>query len=142
MKLMVMQREIQMAINVARARDQLQICGTVYSVFASGIMIRAATGASVPGIAGVPLIGGGIALSNLFDMAYGTKMVRVRREAEAILGDERERARLFVPPRQAPFFDKYEEELKTETALFGSVGPVGAYWPSFLGLAVKGPPEK
>uniref|UniRef100_A0A7S1UDC7 Plasminogen receptor (KT) n=1 Tax=Phaeomonas parva TaxID=124430 RepID=A0A7S1UDC7_9STRA len=135
LRAVMIQREIQMAVNVAKARDTLQWFGGLYSAFAGAVTLRALTGGRLPGIVGVPLVMGGFGLANLADMVYGTKLVRVRKEAERILDDPYQRARLFVPPKQAPFYEFYGPELPLDEELNSGIGPVGFYWPGFLGLA-------
>uniref|UniRef100_A0A0G4I3V5 Uncharacterized protein n=1 Tax=Chromera velia CCMP2878 TaxID=1169474 RepID=A0A0G4I3V5_9ALVE len=129
----MMQREVQMSVNIAKARDTLMWFGGLYTFF-----IGAATGAAAAGkghpLMLAPVILGGFGLSNLADMAYGTKLTRVVKEAEHILEHEKGR---FVPMKQA-MFDKYygEEERKFHKG----VQAVGFYWPSFLPMhRPKGP---
>ena len=97
---MMVQREIQMAVNIARARDTLMVFGSAWGLLTSGIVTAKVLGKPVPPVAGVPVIVGGLLLGNLYDMAYGNKMLRVAKEAEYMLDNERGR---FVPFRQAPF---------------------------------------
>ena len=89
----------QMAINIANARDTVQIFGSVWATFVAGVAIAKLSGRTVPPVAGVPIAIGGILLGNIADMAYGNKLARVSKEAEHIL--VKERARL-VPMKQAP----------------------------------------
>jgi len=72
---------------------------------------------------------GAFALSNIYDAAYGNKMLRVVRETEHLLEHERGR---FCPPKQAPFRGVYSED---EAADLGAATPVGELWPSFLPMS-------
>lgn len=124
--------EIQMAVSVAKARDTLQWFGGLYTCLVTGVVLKAVLKPPVPPVAFIPVVLGGFGLANTIDMAYGNKLVRVRREAEAILDDEYERLRLFVPPHQAPFHRMYGQELEAEKEQFGDVHRTGSYWPSFI----------
>jgi len=121
---LMMQREIQMAINIARARDQLQIFGTAWLTLVSGVSIATLAKRPVPPIAGVPIVVGGIMLGNLADMAYGNKLARINKEASHLL--EYERARL-VPFPQAPFAKFYTEAERA--ALYDPATAVGDLLP-------------
>eukprot|EP00038_Savillea_parva_P020437 m.31365 g.31365 ORF g.31365 m.31365 type:complete len:157 (-) comp4794_c0_seq1:63-533(-) len=121
---MMIQREIQMAINVAKARDALQWYGGLYAAGMTGASFAAMAG-KLPKVAAVPAVVGGFMLANMADMAYGTKLMRVQREAENILAEERA---FFVPPNQAPFSYLYSNEQD----LVSGVSPVSALWPPFL----------
>jgi len=95
---MMMQREINMALNIAKARDTIQIFGTIYGIFVGGVGVaKFVAKKPVPSIVGVPVVIGGIVLGNIADMAYGNKLGRVVKEAEYILDNERAR---FVPFKQ------------------------------------------
>jgi Uncharacterised conserved protein (DUF2368) len=96
-KRMMKQREINMALNIAKARDMLQIFGSLYVVNVIGLGIAKIAGKPVPNLVVLPVLGSGVLLGNLFDMAYGNKMGRVCKEAEYILEHERPR---FVPFKQ------------------------------------------
>ena len=100
----MMQREIQMAINIARARDTIQIFGSIYLTFVGGVSVAKILKKPVPNLVGIPIVIGGIMLGNLIDMAYGNKLARVNKEAQHILQNERERV---VPFPQAPFSKFY-----------------------------------
>ena len=66
---------------------------------------------------------GGFQLANIYDAAYGTKFVRVRKEAENIMLYEKP---MLVPPMQAPFIRFYDwDTIDTHR----DVGPVSSYWP-------------
>merc|ERR1712216_923377 len=110
------------------ARDSLQWYGTLYGCIVSAVTLKAVVGGpkSVPPIAAAPIVMGGFMLTNMYDVAYGNKMVRVRKEAENIIEHERH---LFVPPQQAPFHSQYPEP---ELLLKGDVQAVSSIWPSFL----------
>jgi len=82
-------------------------------------------GRNVPPVVGVPIVAGGIILGNIADMAYGNKLLRVAKEAEHIL--ENERARL-VPMKQAPVSRFYSDEEKV--AMFDQATAAGLLWPS------------
>lgn len=65
-------------------------------------------------------------MANIADMAYGTKLIRVTREAEHIMDAEGER---LVPPKQAFFYDKFKQEHRSA---YPEVTAVGTHWPQFL----------
>ncbi|CAB9526545.1 expressed unknown protein [Seminavis robusta] len=124
---MMQQREINMALNIARARDMLQIYGSIYATGVTGLLTARIAGRPVPHLAAIPVLGGGIVLGNMFDMAYGNKMARVCREAEYILENEKPR---FVPFKQAPFARFYSDDDKS--VFFDQATPVGDLFPSNL----------
>ena len=105
---LMLQREVQMAVNIAKARDNIQIFGSIWVSYGT-ILSIAKFGAKypVPAQAAIPLVVGSIVLGNLTDMAYGNKLARVNKEASYIL--DHERARL-VPFPQAPFAQFYTPE--------------------------------
>jgi len=70
----------------------------------------------------IPLVLGGFALTYLYDFAYGTKMIRVRKEAEHILEHERER---LVPLQSMPARKFWTKEAEA----IGSIARVGEKWP-------------
>merc|ERR1711934_144114 len=124
---MQLSMEVQKAVGIAQMRDMLQWYGGLYSAIVTAITIKAITpGPKVPHVAAIPVVMGGFMLCNIADAAYGNKMVRVRKEAEHLIANERH---LFVPPRQAPFIGCYSDE---ERALKEEVSAVGCLWPSFL----------
>lgn len=111
-KRMMMQREIQMAVNIAKARDTLHVFGSLWLALTSGVTTAQLAKKPVPKILFAPIVIGGVALSNIADMAYGNKLARVNKEASYILEHERYR---FVPFQQAPFARFYSAE---ERAMF------------------------
>jgi len=126
------QRDLQLAIGLAQARDNLMWYGGLYTSLLSCVTVQAVKGgvASVPKVLAVPVAVGGFTLLNLYDFAYGTKLQRVTLEAELIL--ETERGRL-VPPKQAPFANLYTSG---EVAMNSSEA-VGVHWPFFLPFSRK-----
>lgn len=104
---MMLQREVQMAVNIAKARDNLHIFGSLWLTLTTGVSIAHLAKRKVPPIVGVPIVVGAVVLGNLADMAYGNKLARVNKEAAYLL--EHERAR-FVPLPQAPFAHLYSCE--------------------------------
>ena len=111
-----------MAINIARARDTIQIFGSIYVTFVSGVSIAKLLKKPVPNVVGIPIVVGGIVLGNIIDMAYGNKLARVNKEAQHILTYERER---LVPFPQAPFSKFYSlEEYDTYYNPATSVGDI------------------
>mmetsp|Transcript_23441 Transcript_23441/g.34595 ORF Transcript_23441/g.34595 Transcript_23441/m.34595 type:complete len:157 (+) Transcript_23441:56-526(+) len=123
----MLQREIQMAVNIAKARDAIQIFGSLWLTLVTGVSIAHLAGRKPPSLIGVPVVVGGIVLGNLADMAYGNKLQRVTREAEYILAHEKER---FVPLEQAPFAKLYTEEQRA--AMLEKATPVGKLFPSSI----------
>merc|ERR1712046_27832 len=122
------QREMQMSIEIARARDALQWYSGLYSAFVGTGTLAFLVGRPFPSFAAVPLVLGGFSLANMYDAAYGSKMARVVKEAENIMVEERSR---FVPPKQAPFFGLYTRKEK-KAYPYGEVKAVGAYWPDIV----------
>ena len=120
----MMQREVQMAINIAKARDNLQIFGSLWLTLVSGVGAARVAGKPIPSAVGIPVVVGAIVLGNLADMAYGNKLQRVTLEAEHILDNERAR---FVPVKQAPFRQFYTDE---EMTMLDQATAVGDLWPS------------
>ena len=127
---MMLQREVQMSVNIAKARDTIQIFGSAWGTLVAGAVGAKAAGRHVPPILGVPIVAGGLVLGNLADMAYGNKLVRVAKEAEHIL--EHERARL-VPLKQAPVARFYTDVEKA--ALYDTSTAAGLLWPSETAFA-------
>jgi hypothetical protein len=108
---MMIQREINMAVNIARARDTIWIFGSAWVTLVVGAGTAKAMGRNVPPILGAPVVIGAFVLGNMVDMAYGNKLNRVVKEAEYIL--EHERGRL-VPFNQASFHKFYTDKEKAE----------------------------
>lgn len=109
---MMIQREVQMAVNIAKARDTIHYFGSLWVTLVSGVSIATLAGKKVPPVVGVPIVVGAVALGNIADMAYGNKLARINKEAEYILNNERAR---FVPFPQAPFAKFYTRD---ERAIF------------------------
>lgn len=93
----MVQREVQMTVNIARARDNIWIFGSAWAALVMGAVSAKAAGRAVPPLVSAPVVIGALVLGNLADMAYGNKLNRVVKEAEYILEYERGR---FVPFRQ------------------------------------------
>ena len=123
----MLQREVQMAVNIAKARDNLQIFGTAWFALVGGATTAKAMGRQVPPIIAAPIVVGALVLGNIADMAYGNKLQRVNKEAEYILDFERGR---FVPFKQAPFAKFYTEEEKA--SYFDPATAVGNLFPSSM----------
>eukprot|EP00186_Timspurckia_oligopyrenoides_P002956 CAMPEP_0182450234 /NCGR_PEP_ID=MMETSP1172-20130603/39893_1 /TAXON_ID=708627 /ORGANISM="Timspurckia oligopyrenoides, Strain CCMP3278" /LENGTH=254 /DNA_ID=CAMNT_0024647771 /DNA_START=365 /DNA_END=1129 /DNA_ORIENTATION=- len=124
---MMLQREVQMAVNIAMARDTIYIFGSLWLTLVSGLTIAKLMKKPVPIFAGIPVVMGAITLGNLADMAYGTKMARVMKEAAHLMDNEKPR---FVPMPQAPFARFYTAEDRsmfydTATAV-GDLAPYSA----------------
>lgn len=123
-KLMI-QREVQMAVSIARARDTIQIFGTVWGIYTASIMVaQGIRKVKVPPAANIPVVVGALVLGNMADMAYGNKLQRVTKEAEYILNHESDR---FVPVSQAPFEKFYVDKSRKEKS-----SAVGELFPSSL----------
>ena len=105
----MVQREVQMAINIAKARDNIFIFGSAWATLVTGVGVVKMVGKKTHPVVGVPIVVGGLLLGNLWDMAYGNKLMRVTREAEYLLENERGR---FVPMKQAPFHKFYSDDDK------------------------------
>lgn len=123
----MMQREVQMALNIAKARDSLQIFGSVWLTLVTGVGAARMAGRIVPGVVGAPILVGAVVLGNIADMAYGNKLQRVVREAEYIMDNEKAR---LVPFEQAPFAKFYTADEKA--AMLDQATPVGDLWPSSM----------
>jgi hypothetical protein len=108
---MMLQREVGMAVNIARARDTIWIFGSAWATLVVGAGTAKAMGRNVPPIVGAPVVIGALVLGNMADMAYGNKLNRAVKEAEYIL--EFERSRL-VPFHQASFHKFYADKEKSE----------------------------
>jgi hypothetical protein len=108
---MMLQREVNMAVNIARARDTIWIFGSAWATLVVGAGTAKAMGRNVPPILGAPVVIGALVLGNVADMAYGNKLNRVVKEAEYILDHERGR---LVPFHQASFHKFYTDKEKAE----------------------------
>lgn len=124
---MMVQREVQLAVNIAKARDNLMIFGTAWGTLTVGVVAGKLAGKPVPAMAGVPVVVGALLLGNMADMAYGNKLSRVNKEASYILDHERGR---FVPFHQAPFAKFYTDEERA--AMYDPASAVGELWPSSM----------
>lgn len=126
----MVQREIQLALTIARTRDTLFVFGSAWGVFTSGVVTAKAFGRNVPPLAGAPVVVGGLVLGNLYDLAYGNKLLRVAKEAEEILVHERGR---LVPFKQAPFAKFYTDAergaLWEDSTAVGDLFPNSFYAP-------------
>jgi Uncharacterised conserved protein (DUF2368) len=124
---MMLQREVQMAVNIAKARDTIWVFGSAWSVLTTAVLGARAAGKTVPSAAGIPVVVGALVLGNMADMAYGNKLARVNKEAEYILENERGR---FVPFRQAPFSKFYTDDERA--SLYEPATAVGELFPNTL----------
>ena len=99
----------------------------VYSFLVLGVTAATIKEKKFPKVAAVPLFVMGVVMAYNYDFAYGTKMHRVRLEAEHILEHERERLVPIsvMPPR------KYWEAEANSPKLQG-IKRVGEHWP-FIG---------
>jgi len=119
---MAVQREVQMSVNIARTRDMVQWIGGVWTgLFTVGTLATLRAG-KFPAPLAIPLIVLGIGGCYQADLAYGTKLRRVCKEAEFIMNEEKWR---FIPPGQAPFAYVYDEEEDPH-----EIHRVGEFWPS------------
>uniref|UniRef100_A0A7S0AHY8 Uncharacterized protein n=1 Tax=Minutocellus polymorphus TaxID=265543 RepID=A0A7S0AHY8_9STRA len=124
---MMIQREVQMAVSIAKARDVIQIFGSAWAVLVGGLAGAKIAGRKVPTLAAVPVVVGGLVLGNIADMAYGNKLARVSKEAEYILDNERAR---LIPLKQAPVARFYSAEEKSK--MFDAATSAGLLFPSSL----------
>ena len=62
-------REVELSLNIAKARDSLMIFGGVWSTFVTGVTLGKLAGKPVPGVVGIPIVIGGIFLANMADLA-------------------------------------------------------------------------
>lgn len=134
----MLQREAQMAINVAKARDNIAIFGSAWAALTVGASVAQLAGRKPPSTVGVSIAMGALLLGNMYDMAYGNKLMRVTKEAEYLLTQERGR---FVPMKQESFF-KFYTETDREAYYNGSTA-VGDLYPSRIWARMSLPwPEK
>ena len=122
---MMLQREIQMAVQVAKARDTIQIFGTAWATLVTGAGLAQVAGHRPPPVVAVPIVIGALVLGNMADMAYGNKLTRVTKEAEYLMAQDRGR---FVPMNQAPFFKFYTETEKAD--YYDNATAVGGLFPN------------
>lgn len=134
---MMFQREVQMAVNMAKARDMIWIYGSAWATLLAGVSVAQLAGRKPPPIVGVPIVVGAIMLGNMADMAYGNKLLRVTKEAEYIL--ENERGRL-VPFKQAPFAKFYTANERA--AWYDTATAVGELFPNRFIARGRLPPVK
>lgn len=129
---MMIQREVQMAVNIAKARDSIHIFGSLWLTLVSGVSIAKIAGKPVSPVVGIPILAGGVLLGNMADMAYGNKLARVNKEAEYLLANERAR---FVPFPQAPFARFYSPEERSvmydKATAVGDLAPFSTITRSF-----------
>ena len=121
------QREAQIAVAIAQARDTLQFYATMYGCLVTGAGVQLLKTGKVPIMMAPPLFIGTFGITYLTDVAYGTKTRRVALEAAYILEHERE---LLAPPKNLPFAKFYDEEYEKNAA--SGVSRVGDQWPSFV----------
>mmetsp|Transcript_10639 Transcript_10639/g.25450 ORF Transcript_10639/g.25450 Transcript_10639/m.25450 type:complete len:122 (+) Transcript_10639:338-703(+) len=88
--------ERQMAMNIARARDMVKWYGGFYSVAFVGLVSRAS--ATKNKAWAMPLVPLSFVLAYQLDMAYYTKLDRVRAEAEHILHNQYQLVQLPAGP--------------------------------------------
>lgn len=103
---MVMQnamRERAMAVQLARARDLFYWFGAFYATSALAIG-RGISVTKNPRLA-APLLPLTFILGYQYDLAYGGKVERIQRMAEAMLEEE---SQLFLLPKGMPDFDEIE----------------------------------
>ena len=135
---MMVQREVQMAVNTAKARDNIWIFGTAWATLVTGVSVAQLAGRKPPSVVGVPIVIGALVLGNMADMAYGNKLLRVTKEAEYILEHERGR---FVPFKQAPFSKFYSAEERAQ--FFDTATAVGELFPNrYIARNGLPPPSK
>mmetsp|Transcript_17161 Transcript_17161/g.27765 ORF Transcript_17161/g.27765 Transcript_17161/m.27765 type:complete len:171 (-) Transcript_17161:42-554(-) len=132
---MAAQREMQMAVNMARMRDMVQYFSGLWAGCVTVGLVAAARG-HFPKPLAVPILILPLGIAYQADMAYYTKIRRVSKEAEYIIANERWR---FIPPEQAPFYKFYEKEVAELAAAEADSGRVGLYWPTIVRDVLEGP---
>ena len=70
---MMLQREVQMAVQVAKARDTIYIFGSAWTALLAGSTLAHFAGRKPPSVVVVPIAVGALVLGNMADMAYGNK---------------------------------------------------------------------
>ena len=119
-----MQRQTQVAMQVAFARDQFAWGSALYALVLLGAGAAAARGKFHPATA-APVVLGGFALAYVGDMAYGNKLIRVRQEAEHIVQSERT---LLVPPKHHPARKNWTKEAALLDAPGRNPGRISDKW--------------
>ena len=102
----MLQREVTIAVNIARSRDTLQIYGGAWFTYTTALFTASLfpnLRRKLPMGAFLPVFVGSLAVGNLADAAYGTKVQRITNEAEEIIWRERWR---LVPVQQVPAVEK------------------------------------
>ncbi len=118
-------RSTQLAMQIAMARDQVQWGCGLFSLLVVGAAADTIKRKALPPMYIPPLVVGGFVLSYIGDMAYGSKLTRVRQEAEHILVEERTR---LVPPSSMPARKLWTKEADEVTA--SGIHRVGKLWPT------------
>lgn len=59
---MMVQREVQMAVNMAKARDTIWIYGSAWATLVAGASVAQLAGRKPPAIVGVPIVVGALVL--------------------------------------------------------------------------------
>lgn len=126
-KLAMRQREMEMALTVARARDTIHIFGSAWAGLVIGTGTVFLAGHKPPTVLAVPIVLGALALGNLVDMAYGNKLARITKEAEYLLDNERGR---FIPMKQSPYAQFYTYDDRKQMYLIATA--VGDLFPTKL----------
>ena len=134
---MMIQREVQMSVNLAQSRDSLMWFSGLYSLYLLSLSVAILSRRNVPKVAGIPILIGGFGLLNMYDLAYGSKLSRVIKEAEYIMDNERWR---LIPPNNSPLSSLYEEEDIIDP--FIESRAVSTYWPTFLPFSRESKPKK
>ncbi|XP_056017350.1 ribonuclease H1-like [Ostrea edulis] len=113
-------REKQMAMMVARGRDIFQWFGAFYGTYATfAILANMKTKGKAKGMI-APLLPLTFILGYQYDLAYGSKVERMRQEADRVLDTE---SSLLNLPHGLPTFDSIEKgRLKTKDASAVSKG--------------------
>lgn len=88
---------LTVATPLPQARDSLQWYSGLYTAGVTGACVAGIAG-KLPKAAAIPIVMGGFMLTNMADMAYGNKLMRVQKEAEVILAVRRR----MVPVRNTP----------------------------------------
>eukprot|EP00041_Stephanoeca_diplocostata_P008764 m.130167 g.130167 ORF g.130167 m.130167 type:complete len:138 (+) comp17465_c0_seq1:167-580(+) len=98
-------RERQMAMQIAKAKDQLYFFGAFYTLAVPACIIRKFV---------APILPLTFALAYQADFVYGNKMERIRADAEAILEDPLLRAKLLALPTGEPTMDAIDESIRAK----------------------------